>query len=90
MNKLRRKEIFEIQGLLKNAQALFEESMERLETVRDEEQEYLDNMPESLQDGEKGETAQENIDNLESALDSLEPINEEIDDVLEYLDSASE
>ena len=59
-------------------------------TVRDEEKEYLDNMPESLQDGEKGETAQENIDNLESALDSLEPIDEEIDDALEYLDSASE
>lgn len=42
-----------------------------LESIRDEEQEYLDNMPESLQGGEKGDMAQSAIDAMDAALDSL-------------------
>lgn len=65
MNKARRKEIDSvIEGLT--------ELMERLEGIRDEEEEYFDNMPESLQYSEKGETAEEAISNLESAMDSIE------------------
>lgn len=37
------------------------------ENARDEEQEYLDNMPEAIADGDKGDTAQEDIDYLDNA-----------------------
>jgi hypothetical protein len=43
-----------------------------LESLRDEEQEYYDNMPEGLQCGEKGETALEAISDLDGAVASLD------------------
>lgn len=38
----------------------------------EEEQEAYDNMPESLQESDRGCTMQEGLDNLQSAIDSLE------------------
>lgn len=49
-----------------------EEARQELETLRDEEQEYFDNMPENLQGGEKGEMAQTAIDNLDEAISNIE------------------
>ena len=43
-----------------------------LEELWEEEQENFDNLPEGLQEGEKGERMQENIDALEEFLDNLE------------------
>lgn len=60
MNNERRKRIAQ-------AQALLDEAFEILESCRDEEQEYYDAMPESLQGGEKGEAATSAIDYLEEA-----------------------
>ncbi|MFK0338738.1 hypothetical protein ACIQT7_15835 [Agrobacterium deltaense] len=74
MNKERRKEIA-------RAAAMIEEAKGILETCRDEEQEYYDNMPESFQDGDKGNAAQEAIDALEEAVSSLGEIT---DNVSEY------
>jgi hypothetical protein len=48
------------------------EGLEGLETAKDEEQDYLDNMPESLQGGDKGQKAEEAISNLEDAISSIE------------------
>lgn len=59
--------------------ALIETARENLETAKDEEQEYLDNMPESLRDGDKGGVAQEAIDNLDSAIDTLDGATSEGD-----------
>lgn len=42
-----------------------------LEAVRDEEQDYYDNMPESLQGGEKGDAATEVIDTLTQSIDNI-------------------
>lgn len=42
-----------------------------VEMLRDEEQEYFDNMPESLQGGEKGDNAESAVSSLDSAVDSL-------------------
>jgi chromosome segregation ATPase len=50
------------------------------EAIKDEEQEYLDNMPASLQSGEKGDTAQNAIDNIESAMGKLEDAATACDD----------
>lgn len=43
-----------------------------IEQVRDDEQEFFDNMPEGLQEGVRGEAAQEAIDELDNALAQIE------------------
>ena len=65
MNKARRKELAEIISLI-------EEARERLESVMDEEQEAFDNMPESLQYSERGETMEEYISTMDEMLDALD------------------
>lgn len=65
MNKARRKELAEIVELL-------EEARERLEAVRDEEEEALENLPESLQASERGGAMQAAIDAMEDVLDALD------------------
>lgn len=65
MNNIRRKSV-------KEALNLIEKAREILEEVKDEEQEAYDNLPESLQCGERGEQMQENIDNIEDYLSYLE------------------
>jgi Zn-dependent M32 family carboxypeptidase len=49
-----------------------------LEDVMNSEQEAYDNMPESFQNGEKGERMQEIIDQLETSVSSLEEVIENI------------
>lgn len=65
MNKQRRIRVKDALELIDRARGILEE-------VRDEEQESFDNLPEGLQEGEKGERMQENIDALEDFLDNLE------------------
>ena len=43
-----------------------------LEEMAEEEQEKYDNMPESLQDSERGQAIQEAADNLQQAADDLQ------------------
>jgi hypothetical protein len=45
-----------------------------VETIKEEEEEALENMPEGLQSSEKGEAAQASIDALDSALNSLDDV----------------
>ena len=52
-----------------------------LSQVRDEEQEAFDNMPENLQDSEKGKTMEENVDVLDSAIYDLETIYDQLGDL---------
>lgn len=65
MNNARRKSLIAAVELLNQAQSIIEE-------CRDEEQEYYDNMPESFQNGERGEAALAAIDMMESALSEIE------------------
>lgn len=53
-------------------QASLEDCKGMIEGIRDEEQDYLDNMPESFQNSEKGEAAQGAIDALDEAIDALD------------------
>ena len=56
----------------------------------DEEREAFDNMPESLQQSEKGEATSEGLNTLDSALAALDAImddfNQIADDIQETLD----
>lgn len=65
MNRQRRKHIDSIIDLL-------EQAKDQLAEVYEEEEDYFDNMPESFQYGEKGDAAEEAMDNLQAAIDSLE------------------
>jgi len=77
MNKIRRKQLDKIAAEL-------EAIRERIEAIRDEEQDYFDNMPEAFQDGEKGERTQEAIDlmddifgNVDEAIENLNNLTNE-------------
>ena len=65
MNKQRRNRIAEALELISQARGILEE-------VKDEEQESYENLPESLQYGERGEQMQENVDSLEEFIGYLE------------------
>lgn len=43
-----------------------------METIRDEEQEAFDNLPESIQCSERGETMEDYISTMEEMLDYLD------------------
>jgi len=76
MNAQRRKSLLELAA---QAQAV----LDAVEGIRDDEQEYLDNMPEGIKDGDKGDRAQEVIDYLDGAVDGLYS-------AIEGIESASE
>lgn len=65
MNKERRKRIEELSTKLS-------ECKEEADALQEEEQEYYDNMPENMQGGEKGETAQSAIDAMQEASDNID------------------
>ena len=74
MNKQHRKWIADTIDTYNEIVPKLQEILADLESIRDEEQEYLDNMPESMQQGEKGEMAAEAISSLEEAKDALESL----------------
>ena len=88
MNTERRKQIEAIKGriasVLEDAALIVSE----VESIRDDEQEYRDNMPESFADGEKGEKADAAIAALEQVIEDLESLIE--NDFDGQLDTAAE
>jgi len=75
MNEARRKALQSVITGLRALQA-------PLDTCIEEEQEYYDNMPEGLQGGEKGELAQDAINNMEQARSELEQAVDNLESVL--------
>ncbi len=73
MNKQRRKAIGDIYDKLIDIQS-------DLESIRDEEQEAFDNLPESIQYSERGERMEEYISSLEEALDNVGYAVESLDE----------
>lgn len=83
MNKTRRKELARIVAKLEQLDALRLEIQEELGAVMDEDQEALDNMPEGLQESERGQQMQEHIDSMEYAMDDLE--NFDVESIMDQL-----
>lgn len=75
MNKARRKQLEKVVEVL-TAQ------MEELETIKDEEQEAFDNLPEGIQCTDRGETMEENVDELDSIITDLENVIDSINEVI--------
>jgi hypothetical protein len=97
MNKERRKTINmqwhameELKAMHAALVAKAEEIKSELENVRDEEQEAFDNMPEGLQQSDRGQTSEQAIANLDTAINVLEEVLDDIDldEAMEALDNA--
>ena len=84
MNKQRCRDIKAVMGMLETLQALQEEISERLTDIMGEEQEALENLPESLQESERGLQMQEYIDTLENQIEALSEFD--IADIFEELE----
>ena len=71
MNKQRRQKIKEIRKEI-------EDCKENLQKILDEEQYYFDNMPENLQGSVRGSDSEDAIDTMESCIEDLENIINEL------------
>lgn len=103
MNKTRRAELARIKGELEEVEKevielseRLEGLMEELESVKDDEEMAFDNLPESLQEGERGELMQDAMIHIESAMDaadtvasSLQESAEGFSDIYDYISEAS-
>lgn len=78
MNNQRRKEI---QAVLDELAAL----RSRVEDLQNGEQDYFDNMPENLQQSERGEKAEQAASRLEDALTAFDEIEEALNEAAEWL-----
>lgn len=90
MNNARRKQIDAILARLESLKSLAEELASDIGDIVADEQESFDNMPESLQCGERGQKSQDSIDNLENAHSELESMIIAIDETQSCLQTASE
>lgn len=90
MNKTRRKTIYGINVRLEALQGELESLIDDVETVRDEETEYRDNIPENMQGSERYDAADTACAELETALDTLERIKDDISEAVSSLENAAE
>jgi hypothetical protein len=74
MNNARRREIDREAADLREALEALDNVRANLENLRDEEQEYLDAMPEGLQQSDRGEVAQAAIERIEEVIDALDSL----------------
>lgn len=88
MNKDRRKELGRAIEIANRLKGEMEEPISIIQTAKDEEEEYRDNMPESLQSSDRYQTADAAVDALDSAVSSLEELD--LDEVISNLETASE
>lgn len=88
MNKERRKAIEAVKTRLENLKAELESIHDEIDTLAGEESDYFDNMPESFQEGDKGQAAEAARDALYEARDAID--NFDLDEITGYLDTAAE
>lgn len=74
MNKYRRKQVQDALSLIDKAYAL-------LTNAKDEEEMAFENLPESLQESERGTTMQDNVDYLDTAVTGLEEAKEALENI---------
>ena len=75
MNRARRNEIKDVIDQLKYA-------IEQLELIASDEQDSFDNLPESFQEGERGDQMQENVNDLESSSEAIGTVVDWLTDIV--------
>ena len=86
MNANRRKQINEAIDLINRAHDMIARAYDLIDEITDAEQDALDNLPESIQESERGEMMSEAIENLESARDI--DFEDMLDEIIGYLEDA--
>lgn len=76
MNNARRKKLTSVSGLLDKA-------IDIITTAAEEEQDALDNLPESFQDTERYEKMENAVGLLESAIEQIESAKEDIESAID-------
>lgn len=82
MNKKRRKALGEVMKKIEELQSSLSELLGDLEAIREEEEEYRDNIPENLQDSDKYWKADAAVDALVSAYDALDAADSDMDEAV--------
>ena len=91
MNNERRKKIVGIIDRLNKVKEEINDLRCEVSSLQDEEQEAYDNLPESMQDGERGTGIQDKIDELESAYGAImDDSMIDLDEAISQLESAKE
>jgi len=90
MNNARRKLLAKILDDAAPIAGLIEDIKARLEEIKDAEREAYDNMPASLQEGERGQQASAAADALDEAFDELEEAFNAFDNLAGHIETASE
>lgn len=88
MNNARRKEIEEIRAALENAKADLEGFVSNAEQARDDEEDAFGNMPESIQQGERGQASEAAAEALSTMCDSLAEAIDALDSAIESANEA--
>ena len=86
MNATRRKEIAQLVTEFQALRDTIDNLKERVETIRDEENDYFDVMPEGLRAGDRGAAAEEAVGNLDQVIEGLP----DTDELIGYLEEAAQ
>lgn len=90
MNNTRRNQIRELISKLETINFELDVLRGEIESTKEEEQEYYDNIPENLQNSERAENSEYAIDDLDSAISNIENALEYTNDALNNLESSIE
>lgn len=89
MNAERRKKLASLLATIQRINRELQSEGATLDDVKDEEQSAFDNMPEGLQQGEKGDLAQQAIDALDEAKSYLDDAVGALDSLESSIDTAT-
>lgn len=89
MNKQSKEEVKEVMEGLKKVTETLEGFKTQLENLGGDEQDKLDSMSEKAQEGEKGETAAANVDQLGEGQSEVEEAVSCITDTVDHLSNAA-
>ena len=90
MNAARRKAIKSVISQIEAIQFELENILEAIDTIRDEEQECFDNIPENMQESERYEKAETAVENLDDAYDSFGELCDSLEDIITSLENATD
>ena len=88
MNAVRRRTITKLIGRLNSLLGEMEDLLGDIDIVREEENEALNNMPESLMETDRYAQIEAAADNLEDAYDTFSDMKDSLEDVVNSLEAA--
>lgn len=72
---------------MEEAAALLTAAKEAIESIKEEEEEAYDNLPDSFQEGAQGDQMQENINAMDEVIDNLDTQASDIEEYIQSLEN---